>query len=301
MADLLASYHICWVCGGEFPEPFPHGSESVRLDCTTCGVYTISMSQYFSSFPPEVARHRLSYWTKQHQLEGRKPPHLTSHSLPAIIAVLPDPRTHQKPDLLLLSLARLHPEPGRPFAIDAWRERSLACALDEQEMRYYLGCLSDRQHLQGLANNQWVIRPQGWEAAARLLDKTEASNVGFVAMAFREDMLALYREAFAPAIVKAGFEPHLANDPPHNDQIDARIVTELKRCRFLVADVTGANTGVYFEAGYALGFGRPVIWTCREGSARSDMHFDTRQYNHILWRDAAHLAEELYYRIEATI
>jgi nucleoside 2-deoxyribosyltransferase len=80
--------------------------------------------------------------------------------------------------------------------------------------------------------------------------------------------------------------------PSAGDDIDARIVAKLKQCRFVVADVTGARTGVYFEAGFALGFGRPVIWTCRRDDAK-DMHFDTRQYNHILWRTPEELSEEL--------
>jgi hypothetical protein len=65
--------------------------------------------------------------------------------------------------------------------------------------------------------------------------------------------------------------------------------------------VTFASQGVYFEAGYALGLDRKVIWTCKEGQELTDMHFDTRQYNHILWRDAEHLENELYYRVSATI
>jgi hypothetical protein len=44
-----------------------------------------------------------------------------------------------------------------------------------------------------------------------------------------------------------------------------------------------------------------VIWTCRADAAVRDMHFDTRQYNHILWSDAADLADQLYFRIAATI
>jgi hypothetical protein len=55
-----------------------------------------------------------------------------------------------------------------------------------------------------------------------------------------------------------------------------------------------------FEAGFALGLSRPVIWTCHRGQ-EGDMHFDTRRYNHILWEQDADLREQLYYRIAATI
>jgi len=64
----------------------------------------------------------------------------------------------------------------------------------------------------------------------------------------------------------------------------------------VIADVIFAAAGVYFEAGYALGMSRPVIWTCRR-DRNADMHFNTRQYNHIPWDNAADLNDELYYRI----
>ena len=37
-----------------------------------------------------------------------------------------------------------------------------------------------------------------------------------------------------------------------------------KECRFVVADVTNHRNGVYFEAGYAMGMGLPVIWMCHK-------------------------------------
>jgi len=49
-----------------------------------------------------------------------------------------------------------------------------------------------------------------------------------------------------------------------------------------------------------MGLGIPVIWTCREDH-KKNLHFDTRQYNHIFWADEADLFEKLGQRIEATI
>ena len=68
----------------------------------------------------------------------------------------------------------------------------------------------------------------------------------------------------------------------------------------LVADFTGQRAGVYFEAGFALGLGLPVIWTCNEED-KDALHFDTRQFNHILWTCEADLFQKLKRRIEATI
>lgn len=68
----------------------------------------------------------------------------------------------------------------------------------------------------------------------------------------------------------------------------------------MIADFTGNRNGVYFEAGFAMGLGIPVIWTCRKDHI-DNVHFDTRQYNHIVWETPEELREKLTYRIEATI
>jgi nucleoside 2-deoxyribosyltransferase len=67
-----------------------------------------------------------------------------------------------------------------------------------------------------------------------------------------------------------------------------------------VADFTGQRHGVYFEAGFAQGLGLPVIWTCREDHVKN-LHFDTRQQNHITWEQSDDLREKLKNRIWAVI
>ena len=49
-----------------------------------------------------------------------------------------------------------------------------------------------------------------------------------------------------------------------------------------------------------LGLGIPVVWTCRDTDI-DKAHFDTRQYNHIVWTDSDDLKEKLIARIEATV
>jgi nucleoside 2-deoxyribosyltransferase len=77
-------------------------------------------------------------------------------------------------------------------------------------------------------------------------------------------------------------------------------LSEIRRSRFVVADFTGHRGGVYFEAGFAMGLGLPVFWTCRKDGL-AGLHFDVRQYNCIDWDDPADLATRLRFRIEAVI
>ena len=102
----------------------------------------------------------------------------------------------------------------------------------------------------------------------------------------------------------SGFRPLRIDRKEHVNKIDDEIIAEIRRSRFLVADFTchpgSPRGGVYFEAGFALALGKPVIWTCRNDLIEH-VHFDTRQFNHIVWASAEDLAERLRNRIGAVI
>jgi nucleoside 2-deoxyribosyltransferase len=143
---------------------------------------------------------------------------------------------------------------------------------------------------------------KGWSRVKELRDTTgRDSRSAFVALRFLPEILDLWQPGFEQAISDAGYKAERSGIPDHNQRIDAEIIVQIKRARFVVADSTFANPGVYFEAGYALALGLPVIWTCRRDRHKEDMHFDTRQYNHILWTDAGDLKRQLTARILATI
>jgi hypothetical protein len=124
-------------------------------------------------------------------------------------------------------------------------------------------------------------------------------------MWFDESTEEPYRNGLFKAIADSGYDPVRVDASPHHlNRVDDEIIAEIRRSRFLVADFTCApkqvRGGVYFEAGFALGLNIPVIWTCKESSF-SDLHFDTRQYPHIGWKDSADLYQRLRARIGALI
>jgi hypothetical protein len=68
----------------------------------------------------------------------------------------------------------------------------------------------------------------------------------------------------------------------------------------LVADCTGHRNGVYFEAGFAMGLGLPVIWLCRRGEF-GKTHFDANHYRYTLWEKPDEIRKPLEDRIIGTI
>jgi len=151
---------------------------------------------------------------------------------------------------------------------------------------------------------EYVITVNGYVYLSDLEKKTVDSKQAFVAMWLDDSMKAAYDEGMAPAIREAGYEPLRIDRKEHINKIDDEIITEIRRSRFLVADFTqgetGARGGVYYEAGFAHGLIIPAIFTCRE-DAIGNVHFDTRQYNHITWKTPEELRARLAQRISATI
>jgi hypothetical protein len=149
-----------------------------------------------------------------------------------------------------------------------------------------------------------MLRPPGYARLAELDGTNVDSQQAFVAMWFDASMDDCYQNGILPAINDAGYKEQLIKHKQHINKIDDEIIAEIKRSRFLVADFTqgedGARGGVYYEAGFAKGLDIPVIFTCREDVIK-EVHFDTRQYNHILWETPEDLREQLKQRILAII
>jgi nucleoside 2-deoxyribosyltransferase len=148
--------------------------------------------------------------------------------------------------------------------------------------------------------SMFPLRPT-WNAYQRLQEiqaSGKNSHTGFVAMSFAPDQNHVYTNVIKSAIEDAGYKPFRVDQVEHNNRIDDEIIAGIRRSRFLVADFTGQRNGVYFEAGMALGLGRNVIWMCHD-SDRKNLHFDTRQFNHIIYTDLPGARKLLANRIVA--
>ncbi|NIA16579.1 MAG: hypothetical protein GWP08_21185 [Nitrospiraceae bacterium] len=147
---------------------------------------------------------------------------------------------------------------------------------------------------------EFLISPRGWQRLHELSKTPTDSRQAFVAMWFTTETDQVYKEGIEPAVREAEYEPKRIDLVEHNNKICDEIIAEIRRSRFLIADFTGQRGGVYFEAGFAMGLGIPVIWIVPKDQI-DKVHFDTRQYNHIVYESPDDLASKLYNRIAATI
>lgn len=111
-----------------------------------------------------------------------------------------------------------------------------------------------------------------------------------------------YCEGIKQAIKNAGYMLIRIDTEHYTGSIVDRVLSENRRSRFIVVDCThkkgNARGSVYFEAGFAQGLGFQVISTCRHDCV-DYVHFDAKQFNHIVWKETADLREQLQARITA--
>jgi hypothetical protein len=144
------------------------------------------------------------------------------------------------------------------------------------------------------------LTPAGLIQAEELSQPGAAYLQGFVAMSFDPSMNDAYTLGFDPGITAAGYRPFRIDGKEHINGISDEILAEIRRSRFLVADYTLLNNGVYFEAGVAIGLGIPVIGTCRADHF-GKLHFDIKHINALKWETPAQLARDLAKRIAGVI
>ena len=150
-----------------------------------------------------------------------------------------------------------------------------------------------------LPGRQRLLEDAVSEELERLEQSGENSPNGFIAMWF-DPSQDIAKDAIKSAVLGAGYNPIRIDEVQHVNKIDDEIVARIRQSKFVVADFTGQRQGVYFEAGFMLGLGRPVIWLCNQSDFK-EVHFDARQYNTIVYTDPSDLRLKLQFRIEAIL
>lgn len=148
---------------------------------------------------------------------------------------------------------------------------------------------------------QYNITFKGLNKIFESFENGKNSNNCFIAMSFGNCMTEI-RTAIKEAIIDSGFNPILI-DEIHVDSeqtINDGIIANIKKSRFCIADFTQQKDGVYFEAGFALGRGLKVIYTCNEKDF-NETHFDTNHFPHIIYNTPDELKKRLIDKIEAWI
>lgn len=290
--------------------------ESARTD----GAYEIDYIAAMQMPLEAEYRARLTTWLIDQRRAGERLPRIDSEVIQRVAARLPL-RLSERTERFFLFLSARRFKPGDKFYTtrDQGRPSDLPNIMAWIEAEHHDDALGFLDYLQ--AARLVAIRATGmFELTAEGFARLEVAELrspmtaqAFVAMWFGAEMDAAYEDGIKPAVENAGFNPLRIDRKEHSNKIDDEIIMEIRRSRFVVADFTCeltelqpgkkqalARGGVYYEAGFAQGLNIPLIWTVRR-ECIDFVHFDTRQFAHIVWDDPADLRVKLANRIGATI
>ncbi|MBI5396239.1 MAG: hypothetical protein HZA91_13165 [Verrucomicrobia bacterium] len=282
----------CAVCGQPTAETTEFDGQQDRrvIQCTQCGNYhyvQVALILLRQKTLSSRQRANLSGWLRENSAEG-----ITDKNLDRLLD-LPTPTVGERAEKLLVHLGRTHPKPGQeihlgisgqlepkryqPLIAVCWSE-NLA------ELQYYV-CeyLEKTKAFLKTRGHSYVITPEAWSFLDQL-SRNKQSKLAFVAMNFDPKFNRLYDDGIDPAIRAAGYEPKRVDRHLHVYRIDDEIIVLINQSRFAFVDLTEQKQSVYFEAGYAMGLGLKVIWSCRKDEIdEKKIHFDARQFPMLDW------------------
>lgn len=278
------------------------GPNNMRHDCALCGTFGTTWEARDDYLGEERAkttayvRAALSHWVRRHQAVRNRDgiPLVTSDLIEATLKgeiTLPSPGQQatniirfvgdstRDTGLPLRDIpASFHAVIGsitRRFAFDAAKEMKSDGLMDFTVISAdtAFDAIQVRLTLKGWANYD-----------AEAAGKT-ASAYGFLALKFGDDTLDTFIRLHAkPAAETLGFRLEDMRDRARAGVIDDLMRIDIRDAAFVIADLSHDNPGAYWEAGYAEGLGKPVLYICEKSKFEEfKTHFDTNHSTTVLW------------------
>jgi len=275
----------CFLCRSSEMSMWPVNFNGYGVDCPRCGRYEITHPaatnlQHISDYERAVVRHTVRKATGVIRVTTAFVASLEGTRLPSV---------SEQADNFILYLGRQFegaPGPARYFNYDL--PVAAIGAFYDGDVRYIVDQLADLKlitYSKSGSNLSAQLTFTGWKRFEELVHAQVDSRRAFMAMPFKNAQIeSIYRDWFKPAVAECGFVLSKLDDEPKAGPIDNQLRVELRRSRFLIAEMSDSNRGAYWEAGFMEGLGRPVFYTC-EKSRFDQVHFDANHCHHVIWEN----------------
>ncbi len=306
---------ICELADSKIEED---GADATLVECKRCGVFKISNTA-LACVAGTFAKYRdaaLKVSFALRRITRNTPKYMvTSQSLADLASTTVLPTPPEQLENLIYFLGELSSEPGSSFYlgeedISSIGARSLTnlgfivvAAIQKGLVTGKILQLVDNTY--SLNNIKLTI--DGWSNYAELKKGKDVGKQAFMAMKFGDPILDnIYLTHFKVAVSHTGFELKRLDEGQPAGLIDDHLRVEIRKSKFLIADLSHHNNGAYWEAGYAEGLGKPVIYTCRKevfDDKTKSTHFDTNHHLTVTWEEdkLEEAAEKLKATIRATL
>ena len=185
-------------------------------------------------------------------------------------------------------------ESGKPIAqlsnlcgiVDAPSEEIAQSVLDELREK---GVIITRNVTATMDGNNYMgvnLSLEGWEQYEEERRGGFDGGFGFIAMKFGYERLDTFIQNVVKPCLRRNLEIDLVDlrDVAQAGVIDDIMRTKIRDAKFILADLTHDNSGAYWEAGYAEGLGKPVIYICEKVKFEMERtHFDVNHCTTVPW------------------
>jgi hypothetical protein len=273
------------VGGQTLPSRYDRGHD---VHCDTCGHYFLAPTfldweMSLRSGPLTPKRHRLSARTKR----ASEPLTLIGDDAHRLKQGDPSERTvAEKLESVIRAYADRSNEVGDRIPFKPRRDYPLAACRSEREWSTLVDAAVENGHLRKdeghpmdipTAGDTVQVTAKGWDWLGSR--PSGGGHEAFIAMAFADSQREV-KEAIQHAIEQAGYTPVRMDEDHYVGGVMDRVVAQIRRSRFIVADFTLNRGGVYYEAGLATGLGIPCLHVCHKGcldlatTNKDRLHFD---------------------------
>lgn len=243
-------------------------------------------------------------------------PLITSNLINSILEHGRIPTAQEQANNLILWLGDNLKGPGEIISITPLKHQSIIGASTPAGVGFILDYLIEEKFLKGSQSKaiggnsvaHITLSFAGWDRYQSLRTGEIGTRKAFMAMHYgKPELDQVFFDWFKPAVEKTGFNLERLDEQPKAGSIDDRLRVEILTARFLITDLTFGNQGAYWEAGFAEGLGKPVIYTCEKRYFNREKpyeeiggtHFDTNHHLTVIW-DKKNM-DEAVKRLKATI
>jgi hypothetical protein len=122
----------------------------------------------------------------------------------------------------------------------------------------------------------------------------------FIVMAMKPDDPALddIKDAIVEACQGFGLQAERIDDVQNTAKVTDTMIECLRKAEVVIADLTHNRPNCFYEAGYAHGLDKKIIFLARKDT---DLHFDIKDYPVIFYDNMKRLREQLSDRLSAVL
>lgn len=311
----------CGFCGEAARGAVTASRDSIDVECVCCGNYRISSTadDLLARKQFTERQHATLAYAVRRISERADRQMLTSDWINEVLRADGLPSPQELLDSFVLWAGANSPHAGRQFQVEYPAFKAILGVENVDSFNFVAEWIDQSRWFSGMRPRaisvlpipviNCALTPLGWERYRDLSTSRAGGTAAFMAMKFsNEELTRIVREHFAPEIGLAGYKLRRLDDGQPAGLIDDQLRVAIRTARLLICDLTDGNAGAYWEAGFAEGLGKPVIYTCRRDVFEDKRHgnhphFDTNHMVTVPWDpdDPRQAARQLKATIRATL